>query len=296
MNNNSLVSIIMNCYNGSRFLREAIDSVYAQTYQNWEIIFWDNTSTDSSAQIAQSYDKRLKYFLSETFTTLGEARELAVRNAEGEYFAFLDCDDYWHCEKLGQQIPLFQDPDVGLVYSNYWIKNLKRKKISSKNMLPTGFILNNLLNNYSVGFLTVVVRREVVENSPSFFDTRYDIIHDFDLIIRISVKWKFSCIQTPLAYYRYHSNNETVRKIDQYIKELEIWIKENQSNSKIGTQKSFYRQQDVLMYLKGVELVKKRKRIQALLCFYNLSICVEKFKLFLIIFLPKNIFHLFKLQ
>ena len=57
-----LVSIIMNCYNSERFLKEAIDSVYAQTYSNWEIIFWDNASTDDSATIANSYDERLKYY------------------------------------------------------------------------------------------------------------------------------------------------------------------------------------------------------------------------------------------
>ncbi|MEK7079138.1 MAG: glycosyltransferase, partial [Patescibacteria group bacterium] len=59
------VSIIMNCFNGSKYLRESIDSVYAQTYRNWEIIFWDNASTDNSAEIAKNYDSRLRYFRSE---------------------------------------------------------------------------------------------------------------------------------------------------------------------------------------------------------------------------------------
>ena len=57
-NSNFLVSIIMNCYNGQRFLKQAIDSVYAQDYDNWEIIFWDNASDDDSAKVANSYDKK----------------------------------------------------------------------------------------------------------------------------------------------------------------------------------------------------------------------------------------------
>ena len=57
-----LISVIMNCYNGEAFLKNAIDSVYAQTYKNWEIIFWDNASTDTSADIALSYDKKINYF------------------------------------------------------------------------------------------------------------------------------------------------------------------------------------------------------------------------------------------
>ena len=63
MNNQPLVSVIMNCYNGQKYLKEAIDSIYKQTYKNWEIIFWDNFSKDASAKIAKSYDYRVKYFL-----------------------------------------------------------------------------------------------------------------------------------------------------------------------------------------------------------------------------------------
>ena len=64
-----LVSIIMNCYNGDHFLREAIESVYRQTYLNWEIIFWDNASIDNSANIAKSYDDRIKYYLAPNTTS-----------------------------------------------------------------------------------------------------------------------------------------------------------------------------------------------------------------------------------
>ena len=73
-NNTPLVSVIVNCFNGERYLKEAIESVYAQSYDNWEIIFWDNASTDGSAKIAKSYDKKLKYFLAEKTVCLGEAR------------------------------------------------------------------------------------------------------------------------------------------------------------------------------------------------------------------------------
>ena len=64
MSEQPLVSIIMNCFNGERYLREAIDSIYAQTYSNWEVIFWDNASIDSSYKIASSYDSKIKLFKS----------------------------------------------------------------------------------------------------------------------------------------------------------------------------------------------------------------------------------------
>ena len=58
------VSIIMNCLNGSEYLKEALDSVMVQTYKNWEVIFWDNASIDDSASIAKSYGEKIKYFCS----------------------------------------------------------------------------------------------------------------------------------------------------------------------------------------------------------------------------------------
>ena len=87
-NSQPLISIIMNCYNGERFLKSAIDSVFSQTYSNWEIIFWDNASTDSSAKIANSFDERIKYFFNDKKTPLGEARVFAVKKASGKYLLF----------------------------------------------------------------------------------------------------------------------------------------------------------------------------------------------------------------
>ena len=76
--NQAKVSIVMNCLNGEKYLRESIDSVYGQTYKNWEIIFWDNNSTDKSAEIANSYDSRLRYFKGELTISLGAARNKAL--------------------------------------------------------------------------------------------------------------------------------------------------------------------------------------------------------------------------
>ena len=77
-----LVSIIMNCFNGERYLKEAINSVLEQQYNNWELIFWDNQSTDSSAQIFLSYnDDRFKYYYAPLHTPLYEARNYAVEKS-----------------------------------------------------------------------------------------------------------------------------------------------------------------------------------------------------------------------
>ena len=136
-----LVSILMNCFNGEKFLREAIQSVLAQTYQNWELIFWDNQSTDGSSEIFRDYDDgRFNYFNAPKHTLLSEARNYAIEKASGEFFAFLDVDDRWTPEKLKNQIPLFDNPNVGIVYGNYWLENERNKssKINYNKQLPTG--------------------------------------------------------------------------------------------------------------------------------------------------------------
>jgi glycosyltransferase involved in cell wall biosynthesis len=138
MNTKPLVSIIMNCHNGEKYLKQAINSILTQTYENWEIIFWDNQSNDESAKIFKDYnDDRLKYYLADTHDEiLNRARNSALKKAKGEYIAFLDTDDWWLPKKLEMQIPLFDDSEVGLVYGNVWLffekKNLSKKKFTER--------------------------------------------------------------------------------------------------------------------------------------------------------------------
>ena len=111
-----VVSVIMNCLNSSRDLREAMDSVMAQTFTDFEIVFWDNGSTDESPAIARSYGEKVRYFRGETTVPLGAARNLALAQARGRYIAFLDCDDLWRPRKLELQTALLEADDrVGLV-------------------------------------------------------------------------------------------------------------------------------------------------------------------------------------
>ena len=90
-NKNPLVSIIMNCYNGEKFLNESIKSVLNQSYKNWELIFWDNMSSDNSSKIIKKIDdSRIKYYLSNKFEKLYKARNLALEKASGKFICFLE--------------------------------------------------------------------------------------------------------------------------------------------------------------------------------------------------------------
>ena len=124
-----LVSVIMNCYNGEKFMMQAINSVLKQSYKQWELIFWNNKSTDKSEKIFKSFDdKRLKYFLSEKHTSLYEARNLAIEKANGKYLSFLDTDDIWLENKIEDEIKLLSKTKSSVAYSNLWIYNERQNK------------------------------------------------------------------------------------------------------------------------------------------------------------------------
>ena len=117
MTKNPLVSIIMNCHNGQIFLEESLKSIFSQSYENWELIFWDNKSNDKSKKILNNFkDKRIKYFYSNEFNTLYKSRNLAVKKATGKFITFLDTDDIWNKKKLEKQISFVKKQCKDLLY------------------------------------------------------------------------------------------------------------------------------------------------------------------------------------
>lgn len=229
MQNKLLVSVIVNCFNGEKYLSEAIESVISQNYTNWELIFWDNISTDLSAEIFNKYnDRRLKYFLADKHTNLSEARALAIEKSQGELITFLDVDDYWKNSILETQVALYKDNDVVFSCGNFYIikEHSRKNKVFKKSKIPSGYVLNNLLLSYSVGLLTLAVRRSAY-NSVGGFSSDYHIIGDFDLVMRLAKNGKMGSFQEPLAFCRKDGNNESIIKADLNIKELKSWYKKN---------------------------------------------------------------------
>ena len=216
----------MNCHNGEKYLKESIKSLIAQTYKNWELIFWDNKSFDNSKKIVKKFkDRRIKYFKSEKFRNLYHSRNLAIKKAKGKYIGFLDVDDLWERVKLKKQVKYFlENKNIKIVYSNFFLLNqIKRKKnIGYKNLLPTGLITQKILNNYSVGLVTTMLDKKIFKKFK--FNDKYNIIGDFDFFIKLSEKYEFGCIQSPLASYRVHDSNLSGKRIDLHIKELKEWL------------------------------------------------------------------------
>ena len=284
-----LVSVIMNCYNGETYLGEAIDSVLAQTYENWEIIFWDNQSTDRSRQIVEGYsDRRIAYFCAPTHTLLYEARNYALEKASGQFVAFLDTDDWWLPGKLEAQVPLFDDPEVGFACGPYWAERQSdgTRRLLPKETIPTGWVLDQILRFHFIGLVTLFVRRSAFDSLDYPFDPRYHIIGDFDLVVRLGARWKLGCVAEPVATYRLHDSNETKKHPARHIRELEQWVEEMVHVEPFGNSPNFPLAVSHLEYLKAVALVIEGDRRGALALSHRLPWGKLKVRILLSLAMP----------
>ena len=223
--NKPAVSVLMNCFNGELFLKEAIQSVINQSFRDWELIFWDNCSNDKSAEIFHSFsDNRLKYYLSKNHTQLGEARKRAYEQSNGTFIAILDTDDVWESTKLEKQITYFDDVKVGIVISNAYFFNEKGRKTLYGTKPPQGWVFKDLLENYFVCLVTLVFKRSFVEKLTHQFDPDFNFISDFDLVLRLSKISKLKYHNETLGGWRVHGGNDTFKSPYSFVEETNRWI------------------------------------------------------------------------
>ena len=221
MVDNPLVSVIINCYNGEKYLRKAIDSVLSQTYDNWELIFWDNQSTDSTQEIVQTYkDPRIHYFFAPKHTALGEARNLAVEKASGEYINFLDADDEWSENKLEEQVKQVVPGKVELVYTPFELifgenarpsrKMLRNYERLLAHPLYEGELFSKLLEDNYIIFSGVLFNkhRYLEAGGVSCSFQQYE---DWDLLLKMSLKTEFAVAKEAKTFYRIHGSNNTTK-------------------------------------------------------------------------------------
>jgi len=296
-----LVSIIMNCYNSERYMREAIECVLQQTYQNWELIIWNNNSSDNTKVIANSFtDMRIKVFHSNNFVNLGAARNAAISKASGKFIAFLDSDDIWYCEKLEKILPIFDNKNIGICISNTKFFNEKINRILyTRNKPPVGRVFRELLRNNFISLETVVVRRAAIKKIA--FNDSYEMIEEYDFFLRILKNWDLAFVDYVLSGWRVHSDSITQKRPYLLAKELEDMIMHlgrefNNFNSEFPSELSSIRSKILLLkviYRKPKfslsELIKLLKESNAtyrsiLLSFflnfvpYSIRLCVIKFK------------------
>jgi glycosyltransferase involved in cell wall biosynthesis/SAM-dependent methyltransferase len=209
-------SVIMNVYNGDAFVAEAIDSVIAQVCADWELIIWDDCSTDRTGEICRAYgDARIRYFRGPQNTGVGAARNMAVRQAGGEWLAFLDQDDIWLPHKLAVQNALIEQDgsgDLGLIYGRT-ARFDRHGRTSAFDRwhgparLPEGDIFTDLLRKPSfIAFSSALIRRDAfLELGRIPPDTVY--CPDYYLCVAIARRYRAACVQELCCLYRVHPSS-----------------------------------------------------------------------------------------
>jgi len=228
------VSVNICCYNSKRFIKETIESVLTQTFNDFEVIIINDGSIDSTEEIIKKFgDPRIRYFYQEN-RGLSTSRNKAISLAKGEYIALLDHDDLWEPEKLKLQVEfLDKNPAVGIISSDGHTiseNNKILKRFSKINRFYRGKIVNQLIEKYWIVCSTVMMRKELL-NETNWFRSDFKIAEEYDLFLRLALNTEFDYINKPLIKYRFHAGNTSKNEEKLYQEEIRIILDLNRNEN-----------------------------------------------------------------
>lgn len=203
----------MPSYNSSKFIGEAIESVIAQSYSNWELLIVDDCSYDNTPSIVNKYvlqDSRIKLVVLSKNMGAAFARNISLDNANGRFIAFLDSDDIWMPNKLEQQLSFMMTNRYAFSFSNYGMMLENGYRLKKVIKVPEVISYRGYLRNTIIGCLTVMIDKSVVG------DFRMPIIkssHDMALWLHILKRgYRAYGLKENLAMYRLVSRSNTAKK------------------------------------------------------------------------------------
>lgn len=231
MPKNSLVSVIIIFLNASEFLQEAIESVLAQTYDDWELLLIDDGSLDGSSEIALNFasqnPSRIKYLEHDGHQNLGmsAARNLGISRAKGAYIAFLDADDYWLPNKLAVHTRILNShPRAGMLFGStkYWFSWTGRPEDQQQDYIPrlnvgaeTLFNPPSLLPRFLEGTVevpctcSILVRLEVAQKVRGFEESFRGMYEDQIFYAKVCLATPVLATADCLAWYRQYPSSST---------------------------------------------------------------------------------------
>lgn len=222
------IDILLATYNGEKFVKEQIESILNQTYENFNLIISDDASTDNTLNILEEYEKkdtRIKVFKKEKNEGLINNFEFLLKNVTSDYFMFSDQDDIWKKDKIEKSINKLKEKNSGLVYTDleivdeklnviypsYWKYKQIYKKIIKYNNFEALY-----LNNFVTGCTILAKSKYIKDILPLPRNSKF-VLHDYWTALIISAKDKISYVEEPTIQYRQHKNNRvgSSRKSDK---------------------------------------------------------------------------------
>ncbi|MCX5901072.1 MAG: glycosyltransferase family A protein [Proteobacteria bacterium] len=195
-----LVSVIIPTYNREKIITRAIDSVFAQTYRDFEIVVLDDGSQDNTKAVAQAYGPKMHYFYQDNKGIAG-ARNAGMHQTAGDYIAFLDSDDYWLPGKLERQMALFsQHPEYGMVGCQCGSVQIDGTYREKNRPGKSGWILYDLFNKNFIRTSSAVITRACLEKVGGFDESLREG-EEYDYWLRIAAEFAIGFINEPLTVY-----------------------------------------------------------------------------------------------
>lgn len=219
------VSIVTPTYNHASFIGACIESVLAQSYQNWEMLIVDDGSADGTGETVATYrDQRIVYLRQEHkgLAALGERYNLALGQATGDFIAILEGDDFWPPNRLERQLPEFDDSDVVLASGLFAATDEHGRRLDIMPLLlpPPHALLNDPIGSSSIAMMaasyltfafpvSTMVRKEALLRIGGFQQTDYLPLVDYPTFMNLGLlgRWRFDC--EVLGYWRRHSESVT---------------------------------------------------------------------------------------
>ncbi len=188
----TLVSIILPTYNRADYIRSALDSVFSQTFRNWELVIIDDGSTDDTVAVINDYDDSRIVYLYQENRGVSAARNHGIEKCRGQYIALLDSDDEWLPKKLEKQLRYMQENDFEICQTDeIWIRNGKRVNQPKKYSKPEGWFFESSLQMCLISpSCTIFTRKAWDVIGP--FDVEMPSCEDYDM-------WLRACLAYPVG-------------------------------------------------------------------------------------------------
>jgi glycosyltransferase involved in cell wall biosynthesis len=228
------ISVIIPTHNRAHFLRQSVDSVLSQTYENFEIIIIDNNSTDNTTDLLKNYnDRRIKYVKNSENNGCAGGRNQGIEMARGDYITFLDSDDELFSTKFEKQLmKLHTLPNkFGLIYCGFCYASGKTGQII-KNIYPEihGNVYDNLLEMNLFPVHAAIIKRECFQKC-GVLDASLPACEDWDIWIRIAKYYEFGFVPDILAKYNIHGE-QMATDIESMILARKRIVEKNKSELK----------------------------------------------------------------
>ena len=228
------IEILMPTYNGEKYLREQIDSILLQSYQNIKVIISDDASTDSTRDILKEYqkkDNRVEVYYQENNLGIVKNIEFLLQKVNAPFFMLADQDDYWLKEKVEKSIDVLKEENADLVFGDLEVvdSNLNKLCDSFNDYMLLSRKINNYINTNKLNYLyncitgcTVCAKSDVIDKILPLPSTSKYVIHDYWIALMVSLNGRLAYIPEKLIKYRQHGNNQVgMKKISHGFQKFE---------------------------------------------------------------------------